>query len=240
VDEAAKRTGRTGKDVIVVAVSKYAEMDDVNELLQLGHVDFGEGRAQQLIQRAALTRELADRQRELGDQDAPAPEPRWHMIGHLQRNKVKKLVGLARLIHSVDSMRLAEEIQSAAEERDEVVDVLVQVNTSGEKSKYGLPVAAAPHVVDQIGTMVQLRVRGLMTMAPHTEDTDIVRLTFERCRDLFEEIRAKGKAGPQFNILSMGMSNDFELAIECGANMVRVGSAIFGGHEADDHQHEEP
>ena len=153
---------------------------------------------------------------------------RWHMIGHLQRNKARRVVDIVRLIQSVDSLRLAEELQVAAYRREEPVEVLIQVNTSGERAKYGIAPAAAAHLVEQIDTMMTLRPRGLMCMAPMADDPETVRPVFERCRELLEEIRSDGLGGDRFDILSMGMSNDFEVAIECGANLVRVGSAIFG------------
>lgn len=246
---AAKRSGRRPEDIFVIAVSKYAEMDEVRELVRLGHRDFGESQAQQLIQRAAMMDELMSRQRTLPGVDAAHREElglsgadrgavRWHMIGHLQRNKVKKLIGVARLIHSVDSLRLVEEIQAVAHKRDEVVDVLVQVNCSGETSKFGCAVAAAPHLVEQIETMVHLRARGFMTMAPLSEDPSEISRTFDRCRELYEETRLRGYGADHFNILSMGMTNDFELGIEHGANMVRIGSAIFGERDGADDLHD--
>jgi pyridoxal phosphate enzyme (YggS family) len=150
------------------------------------------------------------------------------MIGHLQRNKARKIVGQARLIHSVDSLRIAEEIQQCSVRLDEPVEVLVQVNVSGERQKYGVAPAAAAHLLEQIDTMIGIRARGLMCMAPMAEDPQTLRPVFERARELFEEIRRSGAAGERFDLLSMGMSSDFEVAIECGANLVRVGSAIFG------------
>jgi PLP dependent protein len=153
---------------------------------------------------------------------------RWHMIGHLQRNKVRKALGLSRLIHSVDSLRLAEEIQAGASRLTDPVEALIQVNVSGEKSKFGIAPAATRHLIDQMDTMLSIRVRGLMCMAPLTSEAAQSRIVFDRGRELFEEIRKLGVAGDRFDILSMGMSHDFEAAIECGANMVRVGSAIFG------------
>ncbi len=150
------------------------------------------------------------------------------MVGHLQRNKVAKVLKLVRLIHSVDSLRLAEEIQTAAARYEEPVEVLIQVNTTGEKDKHGVAPAAAVHLIEQIDTMMNLRPRGLMSIARQVEDPQEARLDFERCTDLFEDIRREGAGGEQFDILSMGMSNDFEVAIECGANIVRIGSAIFG------------
>lgn len=230
---AAKRAGRSPTSVLAVAVSKYADLEQVRELVALGHNDFGESRVQQLVQRAAMIDEAMHRRRTLpsvgaGASAPPPPDVRWHMIGHLQRNKVKKLIGVCRLIQSVDSLRLVEEVQAAAFKRDDPVEVLVQVNCAEEKTKFGCAVAAAAHLAEQIDTMVHLRVRGLMTMAPYSENPEAARPHFERLRELFEDIRRRGVGGAGFNILSMGMSHDFEVAIDCGANLVRIGSSIFG------------
>lgn len=240
---AAERSGRRAEDVLLVAVTKYAEIEDIRELVQLGHLDLGENRVQQLEQRAAMIEEFTQRRRERGAGAVPGAVPgaihdvRWHMIGSLQRNKVRKALAVSRLIHSVDSLRLAEELQEHAEERNRAlgdeappVDVLVEVNVAGEKSKHGVAPAAARHLVDMIDTMLALRPRGLMCMAPHTGSLDDARRVFTRCREIFDEIRALRSdiAGDRFDILSMGMSGDYEVAIECGSNMVRVGSAIFG------------
>lgn len=227
---AARRSGRRPQDVLLTVVTKNASIDQIRELLELGHTDFGENRVQQLVHRAAQIDEFLKRHRELhSSRDVHIPDQlRWHMIGHLQRNKVRKVINLVRLIHSVDSLRLAEEIQVAAARREEPIEVLVQVNTSGEKSKYGVAPAAACHLIEQIDTMMALRPRGLMCMAPLTDDPQHARPTFDRCRELMEDIHSDGVGGEQFDILSMGMTSDFEVAIECGANIVRVGSAIFG------------
>ena len=175
VAAAAQRSGRRLEDILVVAVTKYAELDDVREFIQLGHRDFGESRVQQLIQRAAIIDEMVERQKRLPGVSAEhraeiesmrqrgATERlgvnvtgpvRWHLVGHLQRNKVKKVIDAARLIHSVDSLRLVEEVQGAAFKKDVEVDVLVQVNCSEEPQKYGCAVAAAPYLCEQIDTMV--------------------------------------------------------------------------------------
>lgn len=242
---AAGRSGRTGREVVLVAVTKTAEPDQIRELMRLGHQDFGENRVQQLVQRAAIIDEWLQRHRTMlhvsgahsaGDELLPDTSGlsavpaavRWHMIGHLQRNKAKKVVEVCRLIHSVDNLRAAEEIQTIAVKRDKPVDVLLQVNCSGERQKFGCAVPAAIHLAEQIETMLHVRLRGLMTMAAYSERAEDSRLTFVRLRELFEEIRDSGAVSPHFNILSMGMSNDFEVAIEEGSNMVRVGSAIFG------------
>lgn len=232
---AAARSGRRTEDILLVAVTKYAEIEDIRELVQFGHLDLGENRVQQLEQRAQMIEEFAQRRRDRGAGEIP--DVRWHMIGSLQRNKVKKALPLVRLIHSVDSLRLAEELQEHAEERNRAlgdeappVDVLVEVNVAGEKSKHGVAPAAARHLVDMIDTMLALRPRGIMCMAPHTGSLDDARRVFTRCKEIFDEIRALRSdiAGDRFDILSMGMSGDYEVAIECGSNMVRVGSAIFG------------
>ncbi|MBS0196432.1 MAG: YggS family pyridoxal phosphate-dependent enzyme [Planctomycetes bacterium] len=254
ITRAAQRSGRSSSEIILVAVTKTADPEQIRTLLHLGHRDFGENKAQTLIQHAAIVEEFFTRQtihagtRKMRTDEAsqmlfragPTLTPienlpnardglRWHMIGHLQRNKAKKVCDIARLIHSVDSLRLAEELQTVADRKDHTIDILLQVNCSGEASKFGcLPAAAIP-LAEQIGSMVNIRLRGLMTMAAPGKRPEDSRTCFERCRELFEEMKKEGVAqhGP-FNILSMGMSGDFEVAIEEGANIVRVGSAIFG------------
>lgn len=254
IADAARRSGRRPEDVILVAVTKHAEPEQIREILELGHRDLGENRVQQFIQRAAMVQEYLDRLRlhpnGKAERQLPVPEPtadalngqtpgsipdavRWHMIGHLQRNKVRKVTEFCKLIHSVDSLRLAEEIQQIAVRRERPVDVLVQVNCSLEPQKFGCPIGAAIPLCEQIDTMVNVRVRGLMTMAAHTDDEDQARAAFARCRELFEEIQKRRGIDSRCNILSMGMTNDFETAIHEGANVVRIGSAIFGERAPD-------
>ena len=260
IGDAAARAGRKGDSVHLIAVSKTAEPDQIRELVRLGHADFGENRVQQLVQRAALMDEWMARQRSMPGAPWPAPaqgefgaatgkgapgvvtQIRWHMIGHLQRNKARKAVELCRMIHSVDSLRLVEELQLIAIKREKPVEVLLQVNCSLEAQKHGCAIAAAAHLVEQIETMIHVQVRGLMSMAALDGDAGRARKTFERTRELFEEIRESGIASARFNILCMGMSGDFEGAIAEGANMVRIGSALFGepkagmGDGADDEE----
>ncbi|MCZ6835064.1 MAG: YggS family pyridoxal phosphate-dependent enzyme [Planctomycetota bacterium] len=230
IDEAVQRSGRRNKDIILVAVTKNASFDQIRDLIQFGHVDLGENRVQQLVQRAAQVDEFLERAKQLSTTKmAKVPQSiRWHMIGSLQRNKVRKVLPLVRITHSVDSLRLAEEVQTAAGRLDGTIEILIQVNASGEKTKQGVAPAACHHLIDQIDTMMNIKVRGLMTMAPLDKNADSARLTFDRCRELFEEIHKSGVAGENFNLLSMGRSSDFETAIECGSNIVRIGSAIFG------------
>jgi hypothetical protein len=248
VEAAAKRSGRSLNDILVVAVTKHALPEQVREILSLGHRDLGENRVQNLIQQAAMVDEFQSRLRTLpsmrraasssasvldagknrSSSDPADAAVRWHMIGHLQRNKAKKVIDLVRLTHSVDSLRIAEELQNIALKRDRVIEVLIQVNCSGEEQKFGCPVPAAIPLAEQIGTMINVKVRGLMTMAAHSDRPDDARATFGRCRELFEELRTSGVVEGPVNILSMGMTGDFEIAIEEGANCVRIGSALFG------------
>ena len=232
VAEAASRAGRRPGDVLLVAVTKYAEPDQIRELLHLGHRDLGENHVQQLIQRAAMIDEYLDRRRILsrtpGDEAGKLVPARWHLIGPLQRNKARKAVEICRLIHTLDSLRVAEELQEIGLRREAPIDVLIQVSVSGEASKGGCPGPAAMHLAAQIESMVYVRARGLMTMAPETQNPEDSRRIFARCREMLEDIAAEGIGDGRFNILSMGMSGDYEVAISEGANVVRVGSAIFG------------
>jgi hypothetical protein len=229
VAQAAKASGRRAGDVVVVAVSKYADIDAVRELVGLGQRDFGENHVQAIVQRAAVIDEWWARSKTLPSVKPPKVAPvRWHMIGSMQRNKVRKAVELCRLIHSCDNLRVIEDVQAAANRVKTIADVLIQVNTSGEQSKGGCAPAAVTHLIEMVETMVNVRVRGLMTMAPYSDDPELARPTFSRLRELYDEARRIGLGGESFNILSMGMSGDYQVAIEEGSNLVRVGSAIFG------------
>jgi len=229
IEEAAVRGGHSAEGIHLVAVTKNASIAQVRELIELGHMDFGESRMQHYLQFAAQVDDFLERHRELGPSEGKVPEAiRWHFIGHLQRNKVKRILPMTRLVHSVDSLRLAEEIQACPLQRETPTEVLIQVNTSGERGKYGIAPAAVTHLIDQMDTMMNITVRGLMSMAPLAEDPEMVRGVFQRTRELFEELKSSSMTGDCFDILSMGMSNDYEIAVECGANVVRVGTAIFG------------
>ncbi len=230
IADAARAAGRKPEHIMLVVVSKTATPEQIRELISFGQVDFGESRVQQLMQRAAQIDEHLMRLREMR---GSAPEVRWHMIGSIQRNKVRKAVELARLIHSVDSLRLAEEIHVQAARREQPIDVLLEVNVSGEISKHGITGAAVRHVVQQLDTMANLRVRGLMCMAPLAGAAGEARKTFDRCGEIFRDVRESGIAEKTFDLLSMGMSGDFEDAIAAGANIVRVGSAIIGAGQPE-------
>ncbi|MEQ9453680.1 MAG: YggS family pyridoxal phosphate-dependent enzyme [Phycisphaeraceae bacterium] len=239
VADAARRVGRRPEDILAVAVTKNATPDQIRTLVDLGHSDLGENRVQQLIQRAAQLDEYLSRRRSLGGavEGEPTIIPdriRWHMIGHLQRNKVKQVVPLVDLIHGIDSLRLAEELHAYGARTDQVIDILLQINVSGEVSKQGVAAPAAIHVAEQIDTMMHLRLRGIMTMAPYSEQPEDARPIFSRAAGIFHDIRKEGIGGNDFTVLSMGMSGDFEVAIEEGANLVRIGRALFGETDSED------
>ncbi|MBE0535288.1 MAG: YggS family pyridoxal phosphate-dependent enzyme [Phycisphaerae bacterium] len=224
VKNACARVGRDPDDVKIIIVTKTAATEATKEVIRVGCTDLGENRVQHLKQIAAeMDAFIAE------NKDNPKVPTKlvWHMIGHLQRNKVKQALQICDFIHSVDTLRLAEEIDQIAAKLGKRPDVLLQVNCSDEPQKYGVPVGAATHLAEQITTMKNMRLVGLMTMAPLTLNKEIVRACFIRARELFEEIKGEKLVGPEFSQLSMGMSQDYEIAIEEGATILRIGSAIF-------------
>ena len=217
ISNAAGRSGRGSADVTLVAVTKAHPIEAVQAALSHGLFDLGENRTEELEWKRAAVEE---------------GKARWHMIGHVQRRKAPRLVGLADLVHSIDSVRLAERLSNAAVEAGKVVSVLVQVNTSGEESKAGFRGAGLKDEVQKVLNLPGVEIRGLMTMAPLTDDEALLRRTFAGVRMLHEELRAVvGYCGDH---LSMGMTNDFEIAIEEGSTMIRIGTALFGKRVAHD------
>ncbi len=216
------KAGRSAEDVWIIAVTKSVDFETIRNTLDAGLTDFGESRPQQLAARAEQLD--AHLQRRRGE--APGPV-RWHQVGHVQRNKVKQILGVAELIHSLDSLRLAEEIDRRAERADAVAQVLLEVNCSEEQQKHGCAVGAATHLAEMVCSLKHLRLMGLMTMAPLADDPEQARPSFVRLRELFEEIRHEGIGGEDFRHLSMGMSQDYRIAVEEGATMVRIGTALF-------------
>lgn len=219
IEDAARRAGREPSEITLVAVSKTFPADEIRRVHELGHVDFGENKVQ----------ELTDKADELGD----LPDIRWHMIGHLQRNKAKDIVARVDLFHALDSVRLARKLHARLEMEDEHMDCLVQVNISGEDSKYGVPARKLESLLDEIGRFDRLRLKGLMTLASPANDPEEVRSEFASMREIAAGVEKRLKIGENGPILSMGMSNDFEVAIEEGATHVRIGSAIFGPRTYD-------
>jgi pyridoxal phosphate enzyme (YggS family) len=207
---AADRSGRRIEDVRLVAVTKGVDPERIREALALGIVDLGENRIQEALPKIA----------------ALGPAPRWHLVGHLQRNKVGRAIEVFALIHSVDSVRLAEEIARRAGVLGRDIPVLLQVNVAGEPGKHGFAPEEVRDAARRIAGSPGVRVRGLMTIAPLADDPETVRPMFRRLRRLSEEVRAEVSDADE---LSMGMSQDYEVAIEEGATLIRVGRAIFGG-----------
>ncbi len=234
IHEAAERAGRRGTDVQMVAVTKYASPDQIRTLVEMGHAELGESKVQQLSQRVAMLEEFLGRKKTLAGAaprssvDGLPEKVRWHMVGQLQRNKVKQIIPLVGLIHSVGSLRLAEEIHNYAARMDVVSDILIQVNVTGEPTKGGVAGPAVIHLAEQIDTMMHLRLRGLMTMGPNTGDPEDARPAFARTAEILADIRKEKIGGKECNVLSMGMSDDMEVAIEEGANVLRIGRALFG------------
>ncbi|MFH1614138.1 MAG: YggS family pyridoxal phosphate-dependent enzyme [Planctomycetota bacterium] len=224
IQAAAERSGRDISRIKLIIVTKSTDTDSIKEVIRLGFCDFGENRVGQLKK---VSSEIAEFLTEFHGAPNIPQKVNWHMIGHLQRNKVRQVLPIACLIHSLDTLRLAEELNSVAGKLGVRADVLLQVNSSGEPQKYGVPVGAATHMAEQIQTLPKLSLRGLMTMAPLTHDKDTVRACFVRARELFEEIRGNKLVGKDFTELSMGMSQDYEIAVEEGATILRIGSAIF-------------
>ncbi len=229
IHQACHRARRNPSEVKIVAVTKYVEPEVVRALVELGQLDIGENKVQDLTHRAALAQEWFPARPT--DRSQPAIAPRWHMVGHLQRNKARALLPWVSLIHSVDSLRLAEELDAESEKIARKTDILMEINASGESSKQGVAVAAATHLAEQISTLTNLNLRGLMAMGPLTQDATPIRRAFDRVHELFEEIVTERICGPNFRELSLGMSNDFEHAIEFGATFVRIGTALFSGIE---------
>ena len=212
VEKACLRAGRKREDVTLIAVSKTKPVSMIHELLPLGVRDFGENKVQELTEKEELL----------------PKDIRWHMIGHLQRTKVKYVVGKACMIHSFDSLRLAEEISKEALKKQISVPILVEVNVAGEESKFGVSVQEAPFLVEQICRLPGIEVKGLMTIAPYVEDPEENRIVFRNLRKLSVDIGGKNFDNVTMDILSMGMTGDYEVAIEEGATHVRVGTGIFG------------
>lgn len=216
IDAACDRSGRSPHDVTLVAVTKYADPAWIPYLLDEGVVNLGESRPQQLEERA-------------NPSNVNAPKIRWHLIGHLQRNKVRRVLPLVELIHSVDSLRLLNTIERIANEDGLRPRVLLEVNVSGEQAKHGFTESEVAENLNAIFNVNNVEVCGLMTMAPHVENEEDARPVFRRLRELRDELR--DRTGRELPVLSMGMSGDFEIAVEEGATLVRVGSVLYEGLE---------
>ena len=215
IQAACERAGRKREEVTLIAVSKTKPVEVLQEAYDLGVRVLGENKVQELTEQYdALPRDI-----------------RWHMIGHLQTNKVKYIVEKAELIHSVDSLRLAQAIEKEAAKRERTVDILVEVNVAEEESKFGVRVDEVIPFIEKLALFSHIHVCGLMTIAPFVENPEENRPIFKNLHKLSVDIAHKNIDNVNVNILSMGMTNDYEVAIEEGATMVRVGTGIFGARD---------
>ena len=212
ISEAAKAAGRNENEVTLIAVSKTKPVEMIKEAYDTGIRDFGENKVQEIMKKYPLL----------------PSDIRWHLIGHLQTNKVKYIIDKVCMIHSVDSLKLAEEISRQAVKHNVTVDILIEVNVAGEDTKFGVKPEDTIDLCRSISTLPGIRIRGLMTVAPFTSDPEENRPVFCALRQLFVDIDGKNIDNVCMDCLSMGMSGDYTVAIEEGATFVRVGTSIFG------------
>lgn len=212
IQDACEGVGRASEEVTLITVSKTKPVSMLREAYDAGSRDFGENKVQELL-----------------DKLPQMPEDvRWHMIGHLQRNKVKYIVDKVYLIHSVDSVRLAEEISKEAVKKQVEVNILVEVNVAQEESKFGTTTEEAVALVESIAKLPCIHIKGLMTIAPYVEDEEENRVVFQKLKQLSVDIESKNIDNISMSVLSMGMTGDYRVAVEEGATYVRVGTGIFG------------
>ena len=212
IEKSLQKSGRIDDKVHLIAVTKTVGIDRIKEALELGLKDIGENRAQELVKKY----------------DIIGNKTNYHMIGHLQTNKVRNIIDKVSLVHSLDRLSLAKELNKRAKKQDLVMDVLIQVNVAEEESKYGLNVDEVIPFLEKILEYNNIKVKGLMTIAPFAEDPEEIRWVFRDLRRLSEVISSKGYENVEMKFLSMGMTNDYEVAIEEGSNMIRVGTGLFG------------
>ncbi|HHX51754.1 MAG TPA: YggS family pyridoxal phosphate-dependent enzyme [Clostridia bacterium] len=215
IRQAAEKVGQDPASIQLVAVTKNIEIPLIEEACARGLTDLGENRVQELVKKYEV----------MGD------KARWHLIGHLQTNKVKYIVDKVCLVHSLDRMNLAREINKRAGSLGRKLPVLVQVNVAEEESKFGLKVTEVLPFIREVKDLEWISIQGLMTMAPFVDDPEKVRPVFRCLKELQEEIASNDFPGVEMRYLSMGMTNDFDVAIEEGANMIRIGTGIFGGRD---------
>ena len=212
INEICESVGRDPGEVTLIAVSKTKPYTDIEEALNSGCVDYGENKVQELDQKY----------------DMLPKQINWHMIGHLQRNKVKYLVGKAKMIHSVDSLRLANQIEKEYAKKDLIAQILIEVNVAKEDSKFGVYPEDVEELIREISKLEHVKVCGLMTIAPYTTEPEDNRKYFKSLKELSVDIGSKNIDNVTMNVLSMGMSGDYKVAIEEGSTMIRVGTKIFG------------
>jgi pyridoxal phosphate enzyme (YggS family) len=212
IKNAAEKSGRTEDDVKLIAVTKTIDVDRIRSVYDYGILDMGENKVQELTEK-------------FGKLDQSC---RWHLIGHLQTNKVKYIIDKVEMIHSVDSISLAEEINTRAAKIGRKMDILLQVNVSGEESKFGISPDEVRGHVEAISKLGNISLRGMMTIAPYAQNPEDIRPVFRNLYNIYIDMKKEKIDNVTMDYLSMGMSNDFEVAIEEGANIVRIGTGIFG------------
>ncbi|WP_455718533.1 YggS family pyridoxal phosphate-dependent enzyme [Anaerosporobacter sp.] len=212
IARACEKVGRNREEVTLIAVSKTKPVSLIDEAIDYGIREFGENKVQEIMDKYETVKTPVN----------------WHMIGHLQRNKVKYIVDKVCLIHSVDSYRLAEMIDNEAAKKGVICDILIEVNIAKEDTKYGVMENEVIPLIEQVSKLSNIRIKGLMTIAPFVENSEKNRVHFRKLRNLYVDIKTKNIDNVDMKILSMGMTNDYEVAIEEGATMVRVGTGIFG------------
>lgn len=211
-DEITIKAGRKKGEVLLIAVTKTRAVEEINEAIDSGITDIGENKVQEIMDKF--------------DHVKPV---NWHMIGHLQTNKVKYIIDKVNLIHSVDSIKLAEEIDKRAYQHGKIMDILVQVNAAKEESKFGISTEETGELIDYIlNNCENIRIKGLMCIAPFDENPEEIRVYFKQVKELFDQYSSIKQQRLDFKYLSMGMSHDYEVAILEGSNLIRVGTAIFG------------
>lgn len=212
IETSCKVSGRSPKDVTLIAVSKTKPVEMLKEAYEQGCRHFGENKVQELVEKY----------------DAMPKDIKWHMIGHLQRNKVKYIVDKVYMIHSVDSLKLAEEISKEALKKNVTVSILIEVNVAGEETKFGVSPSGAEELIREIAVLPGVSVKGLMTIAPYVDNPEDNRQYFVALKQLSVDISRKNIDNVTMNVLSMGMTGDYAVAVEEGASFVRVGTGIFG------------
>lgn len=212
IKQACLKSGRSPEEITIIAVTKTIDVERINYAVDCGLSNLGENKVQEIMDKY----------------DAVTKGVKWNLIGHLQTNKVKYIIDKVELIHSVDSIKLAEEISRRAEKNNLIKDVLVQINVAMEETKFGINIEDAVDFVKSASVFNNIRIKGLMTIAPYDEDVEKVRPVFRQLKKKFDELAQMNIPNTEMKYLSMGMSNDYNIAIEEGANMIRVGTAIFG------------
>lgn len=212
IKQACLKSGRSPEEITIIAVTKTIDVERINYAVDCGLSNLGENKVQEIMDKY----------------DAVAKGVKWNLIGHLQTNKVKYIIDKVELIHSVDSIKLAEEISRRAEKNNLIKEVLVQINVAMEETKFGINIEDAVDFVKSASVFNNIRIKGLMTIAPYDEDVEKVRPIFRQLKKKFDELAQMNIPNTEMKYLSMGMSNDYNIAIEEGANMIRVGTAIFG------------